>query len=70
MRSVPDMVTALDLLYRAFYRGVLTRMPERRAVAMGPRISAPIRVDRVLMSRVRASGVAAASSRTPTRGSR
>jgi dihydroorotate dehydrogenase (NAD+) catalytic subunit len=35
MRSVPDMVTALDLLYRAFYRGVLTRMPERRAVAMG-----------------------------------
>jgi dihydroorotate dehydrogenase (NAD+) catalytic subunit len=35
MRSVLDMVTALDLLYRAFYRGVLTRMPERRAVSMG-----------------------------------
>ena len=35
MRSVHDMVTTLDLLYRALYRGVLTRMPERRAVAMG-----------------------------------
>src|SRR3984893_1506185 len=35
MRPVHDMVGALDLLYRAFYRGVLARLPERSAVAMG-----------------------------------
>jgi len=29
------MVGAVDLLYRALYRGVLARMPERAAVAMG-----------------------------------
>ena len=29
------MVGALDLLYRAFYHGVLARMPERAAVALG-----------------------------------
>src|ERR1700687_3980856 len=35
MRPVHDMVGALDLLYRAFYRGVLARLPERGAVAIG-----------------------------------
>ncbi|HWO06144.1 MAG TPA: hypothetical protein VNQ54_15195, partial [Methylomirabilota bacterium] len=35
MRPVHDMVGALDLLYRAFYRGVLARLPERSAVAIG-----------------------------------
>jgi len=35
MRPVHDMVGALDLLYRAFYRAVLARLPERGAVAMG-----------------------------------
>src|SRR5258705_1733565 len=35
MRPVPDMVGALDLLSRAFYRAVLARLPERGAVAMG-----------------------------------
>ena len=35
MRAAHDMVGALDLLYRAFYRGVLARLPERTAVAMG-----------------------------------
>jgi len=35
MRATYDMVGALDLLYRAFYRGVLARLPERTAVAMG-----------------------------------
>ena len=29
------MVGAVDLLYRALYRGVLARMPERAAIAMG-----------------------------------
>src|SRR5207245_7836140 len=35
MRPVHDMVRALALLYRAFYRGVLARLPERSAVALG-----------------------------------
>jgi dihydroorotate dehydrogenase len=35
MRPVHHMVRALDLLYRAFYRGVLARLPERSAVAIG-----------------------------------
>ena len=29
------MVGAVDLLYRALYRGVLARMPERAAIAIG-----------------------------------
>jgi dihydroorotate dehydrogenase len=35
MRPVHHMVGALDLFYRAFYRGVLARLPERSAVALG-----------------------------------
>ena len=30
-----DMVSAVDLLYRALYRGVLARLPERVAIAIG-----------------------------------
>src|SRR5215475_1847207 len=30
-----DMVGAVDLLYRALYRGVLARLPERVAIALG-----------------------------------
>src|SRR5258707_8122293 len=35
MRAGHDMVGAVDLLYRALYRGVLARMPERAAIAVG-----------------------------------
>src|SRR5260370_12188572 len=35
MRPVHHMVGALDLVYRAFYRGVLARLPERSAVGWG-----------------------------------
>jgi dihydroorotate dehydrogenase (NAD+) catalytic subunit len=35
MRRAHDMVGALDLLYHAFYRGVLARMPEHTAIAIG-----------------------------------
>src|SRR6266850_3328856 len=35
MRAGHDMVGAVDLLYRALYRGVLSRMPERAAIAVG-----------------------------------
>ena len=46
-----DMVGAVDLLYRALYHGVLARMPERAAIALGQSALRRLPLDRLSVFR-------------------
>ncbi len=67
------MVGAVDLLYRALYHGVLARMPERAAVAMGqpnPLILSSMYYDTAILRRAMGLGWGAVTAKSITPGPR